>query len=380
MVGWILPVLSFLVPFRLVRAMVGWRETFAVWSALLILRWHVRGGPVPWSNFVGVDLVDIASAVSSLLASVVLLQVWRPRQEWRFPGDDGAVPLDSPSDSPIVDPPSVDPDFEELTFGRIARAWTPFGLLSLTVLTRGVPAVKTEMDRATPWHPEMPGLHLSITKEEVVTGRRTPAAADYEKAIVDVVPISSTATAVFAAALFSGFVLGVGPARQARIFGRTAVRLVPAMAAIFCMIALGFVTKYSGMDAVLGLAFTRAGPRLYPVFGTLLGWLGVVLTGSDTSSNVLFGNLSEDHSGEAGVEPGLDGVGQLGGRCDEQDDRRAIDRRRGGGDRPERYGRRLAPRRDRAQYRPGPDGRGDRLALCARVSGWHIPGRMTLVV
>lgn len=305
MTGRILPVLSFIIPFWLVRTMVGWRETFAVWPALLTVGGTFAGVQFLWSNFVGVDLVDIASAVSSLLAGVVLLQVWKPRQEWRFPDDDRDLALDSPSESPILKAASVNLEAEGLSFGRIARAWMPFGLLSLTVLIWGVPAVKTQMDRATSWHPEMPGLHLSIAKGEAVTGHQTPTAADYEKAIVDVVPISSTGTAVFVAALVSGLFLGVGPARQARIFGQTVVRLIPAMAAIFCMLALGFVTKYSGMDAVLGLAFTRTGPWLYPVFGTLLGWLGVALTGSDTSSNVLFGNLQKITAGKLGLSPVL---------------------------------------------------------------------------
>ena len=95
------------------------------------------------------------------------------------------------------------------------------------------------------------------------------------------------------AAVLGGLFLGVSPLTMVRTFGQTVIRMLPAIAAIVAMLALGFVTKYSGMDAVLGLAFTRTGPLLYPIFGTLLGWLGVALTGSDTSSNVLFGNLQK---------------------------------------------------------------------------------------
>jgi lactate permease len=124
-----------------------------------------------------------------------------------------------------------------------------------------------------------------------VTGREAYSPDDREKAELDVVPISSTGTAIFLAAIVSGLFLGVRPRRLAGLFVHTLKRLRPAIAAIVAMLGLGFVTKYAGMDAVLGLAFTRTGPLLYPVFGTLLGWLGVALTGSDTSSNVLFGNL-----------------------------------------------------------------------------------------
>ena len=107
------------------------------------------------------------------------------------------------------------------------------------------------------------------------------------------VPLSSTGTAVLLAAVLSGSLLGLSPLAQARVLASTLRRMVLAILAIFCMLALGLVTKYSGMDAVLGLAFTRTGLGLYPIFGTLLGWLGVALTGSDTSSNVLFGNLQK---------------------------------------------------------------------------------------
>ena len=126
-----------------------------------------------------------------------------------------------------------------------------------------------------------------------VTGHEELSPGDLEKAQVDVVPLSSTGTAVFLAAVLSGSLLGLSPLAQARLLASTLRRMVLAILAIFCMLALGFVTKYSGMDAVLGLAFTRTGRGLYPIFGTLLGWLGVALTGSDTSSNVPFGNLQK---------------------------------------------------------------------------------------
>ena len=157
----------------------------------------------------------------------------------------------------------------------------------------GTPAVKDWLDARLSWKPEVPWLHLKVAKGEAVTGHEEPSPGDLEKAQVDVVPLSSTGTAVFLAAVLSGSLLGLSPLAQARLLAATIRRMVPAILAIFCMLALGFVTKYSGMDAVLGLAFTRTGRGLYPIFGTLLGWLGVALTGSDTSSNVLFGNLQK---------------------------------------------------------------------------------------
>jgi lactate permease len=151
----------------------------------------------------------------------------------------------------------------------------------------------------------MPGLHLQVAKSSAITGHESPAAGDLEKAELDIVPVSSTGTAVFLAAVASGVFLGLGPRVLIRLFVASARRLLPAMAAIFFMLALGFLTKYAGLDAVLGLALTRSGPWLYPLFGTLLGWLGVALTGSDTSSNVLFGNLQTITARKLGLDPVL---------------------------------------------------------------------------
>jgi lactate permease len=287
--GRILPPLSLVIPFWLVMTIAGWRATIAVWPALLVVGGSFAAVQFLWSNFVGYELVDILSAVASLVSGVILLRFWKPREEWRFSHD-----FDAPG---LPDKGS----HGELTAGRVARAWTPFALLTLTVLLWGIPAidawgtpsVKGWMDTHTSWKPELSQLHLKVAKGEAVTGHATPEAKDREPAVLEFVPISSTGTAVFLAAIVSGLFLGVGPIAMAVTLARTVRRMIPAIAAILCMLALGFVTKYSGMDAVLGLAFTRTGPLLYPLFGTMLGWLGVALTGSDTASNVLFGNLQK---------------------------------------------------------------------------------------
>ena len=280
--GRILPFLSLIIPFWLVRTMTGWRETFAVWPALLVMGGTFAAAQFAWSNFVGFELVDLVSAVASLIAGVIVLKIWKPREEWRFPEDAGREVI-------------VHKDV--LTAKRMIRAWMPFGLLSVMVLIWGLPPVKKAMDAHTSSKPEMRAIHYTIAKGEAVTGTATVEEKAkqkdkfFEKAAMDIVPVSSTGTAVFVAAVLSGFLLGLKPGEMLRTLAGTIWRLRPAMAAIFAMLALGFVTKFSGMDAVLGLAFTRTGPLLYPIFGTFLGWLGVALTGSDTSSNVLFGNL-----------------------------------------------------------------------------------------
>ena len=287
--GRILPPIALILPFWIVRSMVSWRETWAVWPALLVVGASFATTQFVWSNFVGFEVVDLASAVVSLGAGMILLRVWRPAVEWRFDHDGGEV-----EPQPVAPP---------ATAGRVARAWLPFGLLTATVLVWGIPPVKKAMDDATTSRWPIPGLHNQVARGEPITGHPAPTPADREPAVADLVPISATGTAVFVAAVASGLILGLRPARLARLLAGTVRRLLPAIGAIGAMLALGFVTRSSGMDVVLGLAFTRTGATFYPVFGALLGWLGVALTGSDTAGNVLFGNLQRVTAEKLGLSP-----------------------------------------------------------------------------
>ncbi len=298
--GRILPPLSFLIPFWLVRTMTGWRHTLEVWLPLAVIGGTFAGVQLIWSNLVGFELVDVVSAVCSMTAGVIVLRLWKPVRIWRFDHEAEVAP--GAAHVPPATPQSSRSQVElALAPGRIARAWMPFALLTATVLAWGIPAIKSWgtpaakdwLDARCSWKPAVPWLHLKVAKGAAVTGHEEVLPRDLEQAQVDVVPLSSTGTAVFLAAILSGSLLGLSPLAQARLLASTIRRMVPAILAMVCMLALGFVTKYSGMDAVLGLAFTRTGRGLYPIFGTLLGWLGVALTGSDTSSNVLFGNLQK---------------------------------------------------------------------------------------
>ena len=202
-----------------------------------------------------------------------------------------------------------------IRLGKVLKAWTPFAVLSLFVLIWGLPSVKLAMNRATtpafkvvladgkvrPGPPgwDVPYLHNAIYRTAPVVAKSTPEAARY-----DFNWLSATGTGCFLAAIVSGLLLGVTPMRLAKTFWRTLVRMRLAMIAISFMLGLGYVTRYSGLDAVLGLAFTRTG-WAYPFFGTFLGWLGVALTGSDTSSNTLFGSLQRITSQQLGIDPVL---------------------------------------------------------------------------
>jgi len=219
-----------------------------------------------WSNHVDSNLVDIAGGIVSLVATVIFLRFWQPRRIWRFADERPAAA-------------------RRFTATQIAKAWLPFAILSLLVLLWGLPTIKGALNRATTPVWNVPLLHNAVTRAAPVVTKLTPEPARY-----DFNWLSATGTACFVAAILAGLVLGVRPAQLARIFWHTVKRMKTALIAISFLLGLGFTTRYSGLDAVLGLAFTRTG-WLFPFFGTFLGWLGVALTGSDTSSNALFGSL-----------------------------------------------------------------------------------------
>ncbi len=300
MAGRILPFTAVIVSFWLVRAMVGWKDTFEVLPAILVV--GVSFGIVQylWSNYVDSNLVDIMGGVVSLAVTSVFLLFWRPKKIYRFEHERE--------------------EYERAghvkhtyTAGQVLKAWMPFAILSIFVLVWGLPKVKLAMNQATtpafsvtlpdgkkrPGPPgwDVPYLHNAITRAAPVVRKPTPEAARY-----DFNWLTATGTGCFLAALVSGLLLGLGPIRLMQVFWKTLVRMRMAMVAISFMLGLGYVTRYSGLDAVLGLAFTRTG-WFFPFFGTYLGWLGVALTGSDTSSNALFGSLQRITAEQLHLDP-----------------------------------------------------------------------------
>jgi lactate permease len=280
MIGRILPVTSVIVPFWLVRTMVGWKETFAVLPAILVTGVFFAIPQFYWSNFQDSNLVDIVAALVSLLAMVVLVHLWKPKEIWRFPDEKPAASGAATSK------------------GAALRAWMPFVILSVFVFLWGLPSVKKVLNVVTPVFP-VPFLHQGVARVAPVVEGVVP-----EAALFDFNWLSATGTGCFLAATVSGFALGLSPRELGRTFLLTLRRMRMPLAAIACMLGLGFVTRYSGVDAVLGLACTRTG-ILYPFFGTFLGWLGVALTGSDTSSNALFGSLQRITAEQLGFDPVL---------------------------------------------------------------------------
>jgi lactate permease len=281
MAGRQLPFFSLIIPAWLVGAMAGWRGIPGIWPALLVCGGTFALIQFLVSNFVGPALVDVAGGLAALVALALLLRVWQPKRPWHFP-DEQPVTEKLPSWSRR----------------QVASAWVPWLLLSTLVFLWGEPHVKRWLDGGAAERPgpmrgvssfsiEVPGLHRAVWREEPVVPKARP-----EEAVYRFNWLSATGTGILIAAVLSAFWLRIPPARFLSIFVRTVARMRWPLFTIACMLALAYVTRYSGMDATLGLAFTRTG-KLYPFFAAILGWLGVALTGSDTSSNALFGSLQK---------------------------------------------------------------------------------------
>jgi lactate permease len=287
MAGRQLPFFSLLIPVWLVWVMAGWRGVRGVWPALLVCGGSFALVQFLVANYVGPMLVDVAGGVVSLVSLALFLRVWRPREVWRFPGE---PTVDAGLTSSTAPPP---------TRAELVRAWVPWALLTVAVLCWGLPQIKGTLGKASVKIP-VPGLDRAVRRTAPVAKTAEPENAVYELAW-----LSAPGTGIFVAAVVSAWWLGVGPRRFFAVLGQSAYRLRWPLFTIACMLAIAYTTRFSGIDATLGIAFTRTGV-IYPLFAALLGWLGVALTGSDTSSNALFGSLqtiTADRLVETGVLP-----------------------------------------------------------------------------
>ena len=287
MVGRQLPFFSILIPFWLVGAFCGFRKTREVWPALLVAGSCFAVPQFLISNFHGPWLVDILSSVLSIAALVVFLRFWKPGSVHRLPGESENERGAGVANAPVH------------SRKEIARAWMPWLVLSLVVFLWGIPQVKSFLDGLFAVQFPVAGLDRLVLRVPPIVAKETAEAAVYTFN-----GLSFTGTGILVAALVSAALMRVPVRRAIAVYGQTLKRVRFSLLTVAAMLSLGYVTRYSGLDATLGLAFARTG-ILYPFFGTLLGWLGVALTGSDTSSNVLFGSLQRITADQLGLSPVL---------------------------------------------------------------------------
>ena len=284
MAGRILPFFSVLVPFWLLWAFAGFSGMLEVWPAVLVAGLFFAIPQFVVSNFHGPWLVDVVSAVCSMAAVIVLLLLWHPKKVWGFDGHEADRSARGEHGHSTVE---------------VAKAWVPWVILSVLVFLWGLPSVKTILDKISIFKIPISGLHNLILRVPPVVAKSAA-----EAAVLNFNWLSASGSSILIAAVISGFVMGFGPLQMLRQYGKTLYKVRFSLITIAAMMSIGFVTRYSGLDATMGLAFARTG-TFYPFFGTLLGWLGVALTGSDTSSNVLFGSLQKISATQVGISPTL---------------------------------------------------------------------------
>ena len=280
----ILFVFCLIVPFWVIWAYTGFRAMLEVWPAILVASVTFASTQLLIASFSGPSLVAIGASTSTIVALVVFLRFWKPRRVLNAHGEDVTG--------------HARQRFDHST-GKVFKAWMPWLILSVVVFMWGLPQVSKFMDAHSTIKFPVAGLHNFIQRMPPVVARPT-----FEPAVFNFNWLTATGTGILLASIIAGLLMGLGPVTLFKSFLKTLFNTRFAFVTIASMMAIGFVTRYCGLDATLGLAFARTG-SLYPFFGSLIGWLGVASTGSDTSANVLFGSLQVMTANQIGVSPML---------------------------------------------------------------------------
>jgi lactate permease len=291
MVGRQLPIFSLMVPFWVVWAFAGWKGMKDVWPAILVTGVSFAIPQFVISNYINPWIVDIGASLISMGCLILFLKVWQPKVLWLSPvlrgRDESAATMATPK---LMDK-------TPLTQGELWSALLPWIIVCILMLIWGNDAFKVWANSHFTWNYEVPDLDKMINTVPPVAAKPT-----VQRAVFGFTYLSFTGTGMLIAAIISGLLMGFSPAKMIAEYGRTLRVCAVSLITISAMLAIGTLTRLSGVDATLGLAFAATGV-LYPFFGTLLGWLGVALTGSDTASNVLFGNLQKITSEQLGLPP-----------------------------------------------------------------------------
>jgi len=291
MIGRQLPFFSVLVPFWVVWAFVGFRKMLEIWPAILVAGVSFAVPQYLVSNYHGPWLVDVVASVASMAALALFLKFWHPKRIWTSASREGTTVSYAEAEAHAVR--------HGFTRAHIVKAWTPWVILSVLVFLWGLPQIKDMLNAISAPKFPIDGLHNMVVRMPPVVAKPTPEAAIYTLNW-----LSATGSGILIAAIIAGLVMGVSLPKMAQTYGKTLKLVRYSLLTIAAMLALGYTTKGAGLDSTLGLAFAHAG-WFYPFFGAMLGWLGVALTGSDTSSNVLFGGLQKVSAEQLGLSPVL---------------------------------------------------------------------------
>ena len=299
MIGRQLPFFSLLVPFWVIWAFAGRKAMMEIWPAILVTGLSFAIPQFLVSNFIGPELVDIIAAIVSMVSLILFLRVWQPKKIWTSPtmrGRDISAAEAKPPRAPV-----------RHSRDDLIRAWTPWAILTVFVFIWGLPPVKNFLNSI--FAPSFPiaGLHNLIQKVPPVVP--TP---HFETAVYQLNLLSATGTGILLAAIVGALVMKYNPIEIVRTFFRTLWLVRYSLLTIVLMLGLGTLTRFSGTDTTLGLAFANTGV-FYPFFGTLMGWIGVAMTGSDTASNVLFGGMQKVAAEQLGLSANLMGAANSSG-------------------------------------------------------------------
>ncbi len=297
MAGHQLPLLSVIVPFWLVFMMDGFRGIRQTWPAILVAGGSFAVTQFFTASYVGPELPDITSALVSLICLTVFLKVWHPKENFRFANDGTTKGICMPRSGKAGSALGF-------TGGQVFKAWTPFIILTAMVTVWSLKPFKMLFDKGGPlaglvfkW--EVPHLHNLVIKAAPIVASAKPYEAIYKLDI-----LSATGTAILISALISIALLRMKPADAARTFAEVVLELKRPIYSIGMVLAFAFVANYSGLSSTLALVLAGTG-ALFPFFSPFLGWLGVFLTGSDTSSNALFCSLQATTAHQIGVSDTL---------------------------------------------------------------------------
>ena len=300
MVGRQVPVLALIIPAFLVVVLAGWKRMLEVWPAVLTAGLAFAAMQFAASNYISASLVDVLAALTAMAALWVLTRFWQPASVWRFDGEEAAAKSLGAAQA-----------------GRGALyAWMPYIILILAIFLSRIGTIfknlptwldLTKLLHEADWVFAWPGLHNHVIQHPPITAKNAPYAATFT---VDF--LFSPGTVALVAAVLAGFAMGARPGLLAKTYRSTLFQMRWALATIFMILAIAFVMNYSGATQTLGLALATTG-AVFPLFSAYIGWLGVFLTGSDASTNSLFGPMQVISAQQLNLNPILAGATNTSG-------------------------------------------------------------------